>query len=336
MKTILLALAFAALIAPASVAQELDRVVFATNWLAQGEHGGFYQALADGTYERYGLEVTIRQGGPQSPGRQLLAAGQVDFYMGSMATIDAVREGVPVVAVAAMFQKDPQVLLAHEDAPFETLADLAGASRLIMGQATFLQGYFPWLKANFEGFSDEMYAPYTFNPAPFLADPMAVQQGLLTSEPYAIEQATGRAPKVFLLADYGYRPYATTIETRREIVETDPELVQRFVDASIIGWYNYLYGDNSEANELIKAHNPDMTDGQLAYSLEKMKQYGLVVSGEAVEQGIGCMSDARWQGFYADMVAAGVYEDGIDITEAYTTQFVCHGVGTDLYRAAAE
>jgi len=323
-------LAGMALAAAPLAAQELDQVTFATNWLAQAEHGGYYQAIADGTYEQYGLDVTIRPGGPQSPGQQLLIAGQVEFYMGGMSTIDGVRQGTPAIAVAAIFQKDPQVLLAHPDAPFESVADLAGASKLIMGQASFFSGYFPWMKANFEGFTDEMYEPYTFNPAPFIADPMSVQQGYLTSEPYEIERQTGWAPKVFLLADYGYAPYSTTIETRHDIIENDPDLVQRFVDASIIGWYNYLYGDNAAANALIKADNPEMTDGQLAYSLEKMKEYEIAVSGEAVEQGIGCMTEERWQSFYDEMVEIGLYEPGIDLSKAFTTQFVCKGVGVDL------
>nr|WP_244640267.1 ABC transporter substrate-binding protein [Devosia pacifica] len=314
-------------------AQELDQVTFATNWLAQAEHGGYYQAVADGTYEEYGLDVTIRPGGPQSPGRQLLIAGQVEFYMGGMSTIDAVDEGIPVVTVAAIFQKDPQVLLAHPDAPFESVADLADASKLIIGQSSFFDGFFPWMKANFEGFSDDMYEPYTFNPAPFISDEMSVQQGYLTSEPYEIERQAGWAPKVFLLADYGYAPYSTTIETRTELVENETDMVQRFVEASIIGWYNYLYGDNTAANDLIKTDNPEMTDGQLAYSLEKMKEYEIAVSGEAIDQGIGCMTDERWQTFYDDMIEAGLYEEGIDISQAYTTQFVCNGVGTDLASA---
>jgi ABC-type nitrate/sulfonate/bicarbonate transport systems, periplasmic components len=320
----------------ASAAQELDKVTFATNWLAQAEHGGYYQAIADGTYAEYGLDVTIRPGGPQSPGQQLLATGQVDFYMGGMGTINSVKEGIPTMAVAAIFQKDPQVLLAHPEAPFETIEDMTQASKLILGQATFFGGFYLWMKANYEGFRDEQYEPYTFNPAPFIADPMSVQQGYLTSEPYEIERQTGWAPKVFLLADYGYQPYSTTIEAQTAMVEENPDLVQRFVDASIIGWYNYLYGDNTAANELIKADNPEMTDGQLAYSLEKMKEYEILVSGEAVDQGIGCMIDDRWTGFYEAMVDAGMYEPGIEISKAYTTQFVCKGVGTDLAVAAAE
>lgn len=328
-----LVLAAAALAASQVSAQALDKVTFGTNWLAQAEHGGYYQAVADGTYEKYGLDVTIRQGGPQAPNGQLLVAGQIEFYMGGMSTIDSVKQGIPVLAVASIFQKDPQVLLAHPDAGFTDLASLTGASKLIMGKDSFFAGYWPWMKASFEGFSDEMYEPYTFNPAPFIADDKAVQQGYLTSEPYEIEKQAGWAPQVFLLADYGYTPYSTTIETRQDVVDKSPDLVQRFVDATIEGWYNYLYGDNAAANELIKKDNPEMTDGQLAYSLEKLKEYGIVVSGDAETQGIGCMTDARWSDFYAKMIEAGVYEEGIDLSKAYTTQFVCKGVGMDLAAA---
>lgn len=330
-KSILLA---ATILSTAQVsAQELDKVTFGTNWLAQAEHGGYYQAVADGTYEKYGLDVTIRQGGPQAPNGQLLVAGQIEFYMGGMSTIDSVKEGIPVLAVASIFQKDPQVLLAHPDAGFTDLQSLTGASKLIMGKDSFFAGYWPWMKAAFDGFADEMYEPYTFNPAPFIADEKAVQQGYLTSEPYEIEKQTGWAPTVLLLADFGYDPYSTTIETRQDIVDKDPDLVQRFVDATIEGWYTYLYGDNSAANELIKADNPEMTDGQLAYSLEKLKSYGIVVSGDAEEKGIGCMTGERWAGFYDMMIKAGVYEAGIDISKAYTTQFVCKGVGMEMASA---
>jgi NitT/TauT family transport system substrate-binding protein len=322
-----------ALLALAGLAQSAwgqDKVTFGTNWLAQAEHGGFYQALADGTYARYGLDVTIRQGGPQAPNRQLLIAGQIDFYIGGMTTIDAAAEDIPITAVAAIFQKDPQVLLAHPDAPFTDLASLSGASKIIMGKDTFFAGYWPWIKSTFPGFSDDLYEPYTFNPAPFLADPMAVQQGYVTSEPFEIEKQAGWAPKVFLLADHGYQPYSTTIQTGRKLVEENPDLVQRFVDASAIGWYNYLYGDNSAANALIRRDNPDMSEEQIAFGVEKLKQYGIVVSGDAETGGIGCMSDATWSDFYGKMVEAGVYRAGIDLFKAYTTQFTCKGVGVEL------
>jgi len=309
-----------------------DKVTFGTNWLAQAEHGGFYQALADGTYAKYGLDVTIRQGGPQVPNGQLLTAGQIDFYMGGMSTIDAARQGMPNVTVAAMFQKSPQILMSHPDAGFTDLASLAGASKIIMGKDSFFAGYWPWMRSNFKGFSDDMYEPYTFNPAPFIADDKSVQQGYLTAEPFEIEKQAGWAPQVFLIADFGYQPYSTTIETRQDMVANNPDLVQRFVDASTIGWYNYLYGDNTAANDLIKKDNPEMTDEQLAYATAKMKEYGILVSGDAEAHGIGCMTDAHWQDFYDGMIKAGVYEAGIDLSKAYTTQFVCKDVGKDLVK----
>jgi NitT/TauT family transport system substrate-binding protein len=313
-------------------AQALDAVTFGTNWLAQAEHGGYYQAVADGTYEKYGLDVTIRQGGPQAANRSLLVGGQIEFYMGGPTqAIDGVKEGIPTLTLASIFQKDPQVLLAHPGQGFDTFADLAKASKLILSKDGFIS-YFTWMKSAYEGFSDDMYEPYTFNPAPFIADERAVQQGYLTSEPYEIEKQAGWAPVVFLLADNGFAPYSTTIETMKPWYEGNKDVAKRFVEASIIGWYNYLYGDNAAANALIKKDNPEMTDGQLAYSLEKMKEYGIVISGDAEDKGIGCMTDERWKGFYDQMVEVGVFEAGIDVSQAYTTEFVCQGLGKELVK----
>ena len=317
----------------ASPATALDAVTFGTNWLPQAEHGGYYQALADGTYEQYGLKVTIRPGGPQAPNRQLLMAGQIEFYMGgTLGVLDAVQQGIPLVAVAAIFQKDPQGLLAHANSAAETFGDLAQADTIFMGREGF-STFFAWMKANFEGFSDEQFSPYHFNPGPFLADPNSAQQAYVTSEPYKIEQEAGWAPKVFLLADAGYRPYASTIETQRSLIEENPELVQRFVDATLIGWYNYLYGDNAAANALIKADNPDMTDGQIAFSLRQMKALGIVDSAEADAGGIGCMNAERFDDFFQDMVEIGVLPAELDYRRAFTTDFVCKGVGAELRRS---
>jgi NitT/TauT family transport system substrate-binding protein len=321
------ALALAAL--PA-VAQ--DKISFGTNWLAEGEHGGYYQAVADGTYAKYGLDVTIVQGGPQSPNEALLISGKVDFYMGGMLSLyDDVKQEIPVINVGAIFQKDPQVFLAHPDVGVETFADLAKLDTIFMSKDLFVTS-FVWMKANFPGFKDEQYKPYTFNPAPFIADPKSAQQGYLTSEPLAVEKATGTAPKVFLLADAGYDPYSTTIETTTKLVTENPDLVQRFVDATIIGWYTYLYGDNSAGNDLIKKDNPEMTDEQLAYTLAKMKEYGILVSGAAETKGIGCMTDERHQEFFDKMAKLGVVDGTIDFKKGYTTQFVCKGVGMDLVK----
>ncbi|MEF2071970.1 ABC transporter substrate-binding protein [Consotaella aegiceratis] len=314
----------------AATAQDLDEVTFATNWLAQAEHGGYYQAVADGTYEKYGLKVTIRQGGPQAANRNLLMAGQVDFYMGgTLGSFDAVKQGVPLITVASIFQKDPQILMAHPDQGVEEFADLAKLPTIFMGKEGFIT-YFAWMKANYEGFSDEQFKPYQFNPTPFIADPQSAQQGYLTSEPYEVERQAGWTPKVFLIADQGYSPYSTTIETQVSMVEEKPDVVQRFVDASIIGWYTYLYGDNTAANELIKKDNPEMTDGQLAYSLEKMKEYGILVSGDAEAKGIGCMTNEHYKDFFDKMVEIGVVDGDLDYKKAYTLDFVCKGVGMDL------
>lgn len=309
-----------------------DKVSFGTNWLAQAEHGGYYQAVADGTYAKYNLDVTIRQGGPQGANRSLLIGGQINFYMGGPTTaIDAVKEGIPTITIASIFQKDPQILMAHPDSGMETFADLAKASKYILSKDGFIS-YFSWMKTAYEGFVDEKFEPYTFNPAPFIADKMSIQQGYLTSEPYEIEKQAGWAPKVFLLADNGFAPYSTTIETMKPWYDANKDVAKRFVEATIIGWYNYLYGDNAAANELIKKDNPEMTDGQLAYGLAKMKEYGIVVSGDAEANGIGCMTDARWKSFYEQMKAVGMFADGIDYTQAFTTELVCQGLGKELVK----
>ena len=328
---LLAASAFIAL-AAALPSQAADKVSYGTNWLAEAEHGGFYQAIADGTYAKYGLDVTIVQGGPQAANEALLLAGKIDFYMGGTFSLyDSVKQGIPMINVAAMFQKDPQVLLAHPDAGVESFGDLAKLGTIFMGKDLFSTA-FSWMKSAYPGFKDEQIKPYTFNPAPFIADKNSAQQGYLTSEPFAVEQAAGFKPKVFLFADNGYAPYSTTIETSTKLVTENPDLVQRFVDASIIGWYNYLYGDNKAANALIKATNPEMTDEQLAYSIQAMKDNGILVSGDAVDKGIGCITDARQKEFF-DMVAKlGLVDANLDYTKGYTTQFVCKGLGTDLVK----
>ena len=316
----------------ASPAVALDEVSYGTNWLAQAEHGGFYQAVADGTYEKYGLKVTIRQGGPQGANRALLTGGQIQFYMGGMTTaIDAVKQGIPTLTLASIFQKDPQVLLAHPDAGFETFDDLAGASKYILSKDGFIS-YFLWMKARNPEFVDEKYEPYTFNPAPFIADPMSIQQGYVTSEPLAIQKQTGWEPQVFLLADNGYAPYSTTIETMKPWYDEHKDIAKRLVEASIIGWYNYLYGDNTKANEMIKADNPEMTDELIAYGVAQLKEHGIVVSGDAEDKGIGCMTDERWSHFYNQLVEVGLFEPGIDIKQAYTTELVCQGLGKELVK----
>ena len=259
-------------------AQPLERVVFGTNWVAEAEHGGFYQALADGTYKKYGLEVIIVPGGPNVNNRTQLLAGKLDFFMSanSLQSFDAVANNIPTVVVAAAFQKDPQVFVAHPDVTkFDDLK-----TRTLFVSKEGMTTYFQWLKSEF-GFNEAKVKPYTFNAQPFLADKNSAMQGYVTSEPFAIEREAGFKPVVYLLADQGFDAYSTLIETRRELVEKKSDMVQRFVDASAIGWYHYIYGDGRPGNQLIKIQNPEMTDGLLAYSVDKMRQHGIVDSGDS-------------------------------------------------------
>jgi len=310
-------------------AAALDKVSFGTNWVAEPEHGGFYQALADGTYEKYGLDVTIVPGGPNLNNRLLLPVGKLDFFMSANTVqgFDAVAQDLPTVVVAAMFQEDPQVLMAHPDAGVTRFEDLKALALFVSKEG--IQTYFQWLKTEY-GFSEANVKPYTFNPQPFIVDKRSAMQGYVTSEPYSIEQRAGFKPVIFLLADYGFDSYSTLIETRRDLVEKNPDLVQRFVNASIIGWYNYLYGDNAAANALIKQDNPEMTDGLIAYSVAKMKEYGIVDSGDADKLGIGAMTDARMVSFFDKMARARVVRPTLDFRRAYTLQFINKGVGMEL------
>ena len=305
-------------------------VTFGTNWLAQAEHGGYYQAVADGTYAACGLEVTIQQGGPQVAGRPLLLAGKIDFYMGGnlQQAFDAVAQDIPLRVVAATFQKEPQVLMTHPGQGLDKWEDLKNADQYILSDEG-AQSFLLWMATEF-GFDPAKRVPYTFNPAPFLANKKAAQQGYVTSEPYAIEKEGGFVPNQFLLADYGYDTYATTIETMQDTIDKRPEVVQCFVDGSAKGWYNYLYGDNAAANEAIKKDNPDITNEQIAFSIAQMKKFGIVDSGDTEKLGIGAMTDERVQSFYDKMVKAKVIPGGIDIKKSYTLQFVNKGVGLDL------
>jgi NitT/TauT family transport system substrate-binding protein len=306
----------------------LDQVSFGTDWKAEAEHGGYYQAIATGIYAKYGLEVTLRQGGPQVNHAQLLVAGRLDFdeEPNGFIPLNFVKESVPMVVVAALFQKDPQVLIAHAGVGNDSLGALKGKP-IMIGSDTRV-GSWLFLKSKF-GYTDDQIRPYNFNTAPFLADKNAVQQGYLTSEPLLIEQA-GAKPVVFLLADQGYSTYASVIATSRKLVQEKPDLVQRFVNASIEGWYSYLYGDPKPANALIKKDNPEQTDELLAYAMTKIKEYGIVDSGDSLKLGIGAMTDARWKDFFGVMSKQGLYDPKLDYTKAFTTQFVNKSVGIGM------
>jgi NitT/TauT family transport system substrate-binding protein len=329
-RALMLLLAAVVVAAPPGHAQTtLDKVSFGTNWVAEAEHGGFFQAVADGTYARYGLDVTIVPGGPNENNRMLLIAGKLDFFMAAntLMSLDAVANNVPVVTVAAIFQKDPQVLLTHPESKITKLEELKPLTLFVSKEG--ISSYFQWLKSEY-GFSEDKVRPYTFNPQPFLADKRSAMQGYVTSEPYAVEKTAGFKPGIILLADFGFNTYSTLVETRRDLIDKKPDLVQRFVSASLVGWYNYLYGDNAAANAMIRKLNPEMTDELIAYSIARMKEYGIVDSGDALRDGIGAMNDARMASFFDKMVRAHVVRADIDYRKSYTLRFINKGVGLDL------
>jgi NitT/TauT family transport system substrate-binding protein len=307
----------------------LTPITFATDWKAQAEHGGFYQAVAKGYYKDVGLDVTIQQGGPGVNVPQLLATHTIQFGMGSNSFIpvNVVIAKAGSKAVMASFQKDPQVLITHPRDDIKSVADMKGKP-ILVADAT-VSSFWQWLKVKY-GFTDSQIRKYTFNLAPFLTDDKAIQEGYLSSEPYTIEKEGKFKPQVFLLSDNGYPGYAAFIMATDQMISEHPDVVQKFVDASIKGWVDYLYGDNAAANELIKADNPEMTDELLAHGLATLKEYGIVDSGDTEKLGIGAMTEERWATFFNEMAEAGVYPKDLDVHSAYTLEFVNRGVGNDL------
>lgn len=315
-----------AAVAGPAAAKDLDRVTVGMGWYAQAEQAGFYAAKAEGIYARYGLDVTIRDGGPNVNGTQLLLGGTTDFQTGfSLNTLNAVEQGIPLVSVAAIMQTDPQTLMVHADAGYDALEDLKGAPIKI--PTTGRVAYWPWLKSKY-GFSDDQLRPYSFTLGPFAADDEVAQQGYVTNDGFYLKQA-GIDAKSILLADYGWSPYGYTIDTTARMVCEHPDVVRRFVEASFEGYRHYMR-DPGPGNALIKQRNPDQSDALLAFSLAKMKEYGIIDSHEAAQYGLGAMSNARWAHYFQQMVDAGVLPADLDYTKGYTLQFVGHPDGDEL------
>lgn len=304
---------------PSVPAHAAEKFTFLTDWYAQAEHGGYYQALATGLYAKEGLDVSIRMGGPQVNLMQLLAAGQADCIMGfDTQTIKAWEQGLQAVTVAAAFQKDPAVIIAHPQV--QRMEDLRGRTMLVgqVGQVT----YWPWLKARF-GFTDAQLRPYTFNIQPFLADKNLAQQGYLTSEPYTIEQTAGFKPKVFLMADLGWPPYANAVVCLADTVQRKPRQVAAFVKASMLGWKSYLQGDPKPANALIRKDNPNMREDVIAQAIARLKSEGVITGGDAATMGIGTITDARMKQTFDVMVQHKLVDPAkVDVKKTYTTRFV--------------
>jgi NitT/TauT family transport system substrate-binding protein len=307
-------------------AQTLDKISFQTNWRAEAEHGGYYYAVANGIYKKLGLDADIRMGGPQQNPSQMLLGGAVDMIMSNgIEAINYVKENLPFLCIASIFQKDPQVLISHPGVGHDTLGSLKG-SPVYIGAAS-RTSYWPFLRKKF-GFTDDMLRPYTFQMAPFLADKNVSQQGFVTSEPYVIMKA-GVKPVIHLLADSGYGNYQTTMHVSRKMVQDKKDVVQRFINGTLEGWAEYLKASpaNASADALIKKENPDMDDAQIAFSLKAMNDNGIVHSGDALKLGIGAMTDARWKSFYDIMSDVDVFPKNLDVTKAYSLDFVNKGIG---------
>jgi len=313
MKSALTALS---LLAAATLAHAQDKVTFLTSWYAQAEHGGYYQAVAEGIYKKHGLDVTLKMGGPQVNGVQLLAAGQADFLMGKdFQVLNSIQSGIPITTVAAVFQFEPQGMVTHPEV--KSLAELKG--KTIYLATSGRTSWYPWLKAKY-GLSDEQTRPYTFNMQPFFADKNAAQQGYPGSEPFTAEQA-GQKVRFFLFAEEGYPPYGNTIVAMQKTVKDKPEMVQRFVKATLEGWKSYMQNP-AAGNALIKKDNPKMDDATLAYAHKVMKDMKFFDGGDAAKLGAGVMTDARWQKTYDLMVTSELLKPMPNWKDAYTLQFM--------------
>jgi NitT/TauT family transport system substrate-binding protein len=304
----------------AGTAGAAEKIRFGLNWLPEGEHCGFFQAKAGGLYEKAGLDVELRSGGPDQNVAILVASGQEDLGMGSsFTTLNLLNQGTAAVTVAAFFQKDPQTLVAHPDQDIKTLADLKGKPIMV---ARFSQGEFwQFLKFKF-GFEDSQLRPYTYNAAVFLSDPKAVQQGYVTEDEFFLGKEMPKPPVVMLLADYGYANYATTVFTTQAYADKKPAVVKAFIDATKAGYQQCMTGDSTAGMKLMMAANPDHGEPLYHFKLKQMKERGLVTGGDAATLGIGAMTDARWKEFFDGMVATGIYPKTLDYKAAYTTKFL--------------
>ncbi|HQT64894.1 MAG TPA: ABC transporter substrate-binding protein [Acidocella sp.] len=319
------ALAACLLLAPQAHAAA-DKVTFGLDWVAEPEYGGYYQALATGIYKKYGLDVSIVEGGPQVNNAELLVAGRLTFDItsNSFLALNFVQENIPYEVVAAGFQKDPDILMSHPGVGNDNFAALKGKPIEVSDGTK--ASWWMYLKAKY-GYTDDQLRPYGFSLTPFFTNPQTIQEAYVTSEPYLVEQQTGKMPVVMMLSDAGFDGYASLIATSKKLVATNPDLVKRFIEASTEGWYSFLYGDPSPGFAAIQKANPDMTTGLLHYGYDQLKARGIVDSGDAKKYGIYAMTDARWKLFFDQMAATGLYDKNMDYKAGYTLQFVDKGFG---------
>lgn len=318
MRKLLTSAAF--LVLATSSGHALEKLNFITTWRAQAEHGGYYQAVAKGYYQACGLDIKIRQGGPGVDGKQLLVGGAIDLLLTAFSDSAPLINvaGFPAKAVMAMFQKNPQILMAHANSDIKSLEDMKG--RPIMIGVSSRTGFWPFLRAKF-GFTDSQIRSYTGQIAPFLADDKMITQALITNEPHRVEVETGKMPKAFLLADYGYEAYAATLIVPQLMIDKKPEAVQCFVNGSIKGWIDFMKNP-APGIELIRKDNPDNPDDVVSYSIKMIQQSSMLETAETAKYGLGTMNDARWKSHTEMLQNAGIVPKDFDYRQAYTLQFV--------------
>jgi NitT/TauT family transport system substrate-binding protein len=315
-----------ACLAFAPAARAADKISFGLDWVAEPEYGGYYQAMATGIYKKYGLDITIVEGGPQVNTAQMLISGRLTFDItsNSFLALNFAQENIPYVAIAAGFQKDPDVLISHPGQGNDSFEVLKGKPIAVSSDTR--ASWWLFLKSKY-GYTDSQLRPYGYSLTPFFTNPADIQEAYVTDEPYLIQQQTGKLPTILMLSDAGFDGYASLVATSNKLVATNPDLVRRFLEASAEGWYSYLYGDPSPAFAAIRQANPDMTPGLMQYGYDQLKQRGIVDSGDTKTLGIYAMTDARWKTFFDQMAAAGLYDKSLNYKAGYTLQFVNHGFG---------
>ena len=304
-----------------STEDNLIEITFATDWKAQAEQGGFYQALAAGLYEKNGLKVKIIQGSANVNVPRLIASKYVEFGIGSNSFIplNMVANKIPGKAVMAIFQKDPQIIMTHPDSDIRNLKDMRDLPIMISDAS--IGAFWLWLKSKYD-FNDNQIRKKTFSLAPFLSNKSSIQQGYLTSEPFLVEREAGFTPRVFLLADYGYPSYGAMVLASSNVLKNNPEIVKAFVDASIEGWRQYIYDDPSLGNELIMLENNEMKKDILLQAIKKIRNYELVSNEISKGLDIGLMTDIKWESFVKTMSINGVYEKDLEWRESFTLDFI--------------
>lgn len=285
-------------------------------------HGGFYQAIATGAYERRGLNVEILAGPSGADIPALLAASAVELAIGrdSFLPMRLIAERAPVKAVAAFLQKDPVVLMAHPGQELEDLTVLRG--RRILMEPADQAGFWTWLRARFDLAADQAQAGAPEdNLKAFRADPESVLIGRATDGASSlVAPAVGFAPLVLTPAEDGYPSYSSLVLAPNAFARDNAQALRDFIAASVEGWRDYVHGEGAKGDALIRRANPDLSQRRLDAARQTLRAEAMVDGGDAALYGLGTMTPERWQAF-ADQTQTA-YSAPPDWREAFTIQYL--------------